>query len=67
MSIASILAAGGCANGKGKPTKVILKHPVTQDFVNCDVDKWQSKVSYEKNEECIKAYEAEGYEIWGKK
>ncbi len=55
-----------CAGNK-KPDRVILKHPVTQEFVNCNVNRWQSEKSYKENEECVRKYQKEGYIIWGQK
>jgi len=66
-SIFFILVGSSCGKRHGKPTRVVLKHPVTYDFVNCNVDKWQSKESFEANDKCIKEYEDKGYEIWGTK
>ncbi len=63
--IVLLLFGGGCASDK--PSRVILKHPETQDFVNCNVDKWESAQSYRTNEECIRTYEEQGYFIWGKR
>ncbi len=35
------------------------------DFVNCKVDKWNSKKSYEANDKCVEDYKKQGYIIWG--
>ena len=61
----SSLILSGCASSEKRPRTVVLKHPETQDFVNCNVDKWGTEESYQKNEECIKGYKEKGYEIWG--
>jgi hypothetical protein len=58
------VVVSGCALS-GKPTKFVLKHPETLDFVNCDVDKWGTPLSYKSNEECVKHYESLGYFVWG--
>ncbi len=49
------------------PDKVVLKHPTTHEFVNCNVDQWKSKKSYEENDECVKKYQKQGYVIWATK
>jgi hypothetical protein len=56
---------GGCASGR--PSKVVLKHPATLDFVNCNVDRWETDKSYRTNEECVRKYQEEGYVIWGQR
>lgn len=55
----------GCAAASGKPTKVVLKHPETLDFVTCTVGRLQSNSAYRENDECIRKYQQQGYVIWG--
>jgi hypothetical protein len=61
------LLIGGCASFADKSKNVILQDPVTMEFVNCEVDKWGTKKSYEANELCVKEYQAKGYVIWGER
>ena len=67
LSFIVLVVLSGCGMNSKKPSLVILKHPETLDFVNCKVDKWQSKESYRKNENCVRGYQEKGYIIWGKK
>lgn len=61
-----IAILGGCASTGEKPSTVILKNPSTMEFVNCDVDRWGTSASYERNDKCVKEYQEQGYIIWGK-
>lgn len=65
LGSAGLALLGGCSMFIDKPKTVVLKHPVTLDFVNCNVDKWETTGSYEANDQCIKDYQAKGYEVWG--
>ncbi|MBW1636732.1 MAG: hypothetical protein JRC87_06410 [Deltaproteobacteria bacterium] len=62
-----VMLAGGCASFGDKSKKVILQNPETMEFVDCKVDKWGTKKSFETNEECVKNYQAKGYVIWGER
>ena len=53
-----------CAFTEGKPKKVILRHPVTYDYVDCDVDIWQTEESYKKNDKCVENYKKQGFVVW---
>lgn len=69
ISISALLTlllflGSGCSLFIDKPTRVLLKHPETLEFVNCNVDQWETSASYKSNEECIKDYEAQGYVVW---
>ncbi len=59
-----LITGGGCSMFIDKPKRVVLKHPQTLDFVNCNVDKWETTGSYRSNEECIRSYREKGYFIW---
>ncbi len=59
-----ILLALLCSCG-GTRTRVILKHPETLDFKECDTGLWS--VSSRERDECVKQYEAQGYEVWGER
>ena len=61
------LLIGGCASFSDKSKNVILQNPETMEFVNCEVDKWGTKASYEANEQCVKEYQDKGYIIWGER
>lgn len=62
-----MLIGSGCAAFEGHPKNVVLKHPQTHEFVNCTVDKVQSKKSYEANQKCVDDYKAQGYVVWGQR
>ncbi len=59
-----IFSLCGCAFTEGKPRKVILRHPVTYDYVDCNVDIWQTEKSYKKNDECVEHYKKQGFVVW---
>lgn len=61
------LLIGGCASFSGKSKNVILQNPKTMEFVNCEVDRWGTAVSYESNEQCVREYQAKGYRVWGER
>lgn len=56
-----------CGLMQGKYTKVILKHPETLEFKECEVDSLMTSSAYESSDECIKNYKALGYEVWGER
>lgn len=66
-TFAAILIISGCSMMSGKPSKVILRHPETLDFVNCQVDKWETSEDYIKNEECVEDYKKKGYAVWAER
>ncbi len=49
----------------GTKSRVILKHPETQEFKECQMGIWS--VTTREQDECVKKYEAQGYEVWGKR
>ncbi|MCP3887617.1 MAG: hypothetical protein GY702_01930 [Desulfobulbaceae bacterium] len=59
------LMVSGCTRFADRSSNVILQNPETMDFVNCKVDKWNSKKSYEANDKCVEDYKKQGYIIWG--
>lgn len=61
------LLLSGCASMQGKPQLVILQHPETMEFQNCEVDKLGLHSSFASNEECVKKYQKMGYVIWGER
>jgi len=63
---ATILLLSSCLADKKGPNVVILKHPATLDFQNCEVQgEWPDEKAYAANEECVKALEQQGYIVWG--
>ncbi len=62
-----IMVCSGCSMYNGKSKKVILRHPVTQEFVSCQVDRWETAASFAKNEECIQNYKEKGFVVWGER
>lgn len=65
--VAAAVLLTGCGAIHKEPKKVILQHPETMEFVNCQVDEWVTKKSFEKNNECIEEYQRQGYVIWGQR
>jgi hypothetical protein len=60
-----LLLLSGCASGK--PRLVILQHPETMEFQNCEADKMGLNSSFASNEECVQKYQKMGYVIWGER
>ncbi len=56
-----------CANYTGQPQRVILKHPVSYEFQNCESDEWKREASQKAIDECVEKYESLGYEVWGRR
>lgn len=61
-----ITLLSGCASFGDSPRRVKLQNPTTLEFVDCDVDKWGTAASYERNNKCVEDYQNQGYIIWGK-
>jgi hypothetical protein len=59
------LCLAGCAAISSRPVTVILQHPQTMEFVNCDVDHWNMPASYDKNDKCVEEYKKKGFVVWG--
>lgn len=57
----------GCSALVNEPTRVMLKHPDTLDYVTCKVDDWATPESYAKNDKCVEGYQKKGYVIWGER
>lgn len=57
----------GCGTMQGKYTKVILKHPETLEFQECEVGHLMTSEAYKTSDECIEKYKAQGYEVWGER
>lgn len=58
------LSISGCATFSDRSGTVIMKHPQTMEFVDCKVDKWGTKLSYDRNEKCVEEYKSKGYVVW---
>jgi predicted ATPase len=54
-----------CMSMEGNRRVVILQHPETMDFQNCEVDKLGLDKHFRNNEECVKDYQKRGYIVWG--
>ncbi len=67
ISSAIIFLLTSCGAMQGKYSKVILKHPETLDFQECQVDGVMTKEAYSKSDECIEKYKNLGYEVWGER
>lgn len=57
----------GCASLLHKPRLVILQHPETMEFQNCEVDKLGLRASFAANDACVEKYQKMGYVIWGER
>lgn len=54
-----------CAAMK-EPRVVILQHPETMEFKNCEVGTWATGKDFTENSKCVKKFEEQGYVVWGK-
>ncbi len=66
LSVVVLSFFSGCSYLHDDPRTVVLKHPVTLDFVDCKVDQWETSKSYKDNQQCIEDYKKKGYVVWGK-
>ena len=57
----------GCAKYYGKSKKVILQHPETLEFVDCQMDRWETAKSFAENDKCIEEYKKKGFVVWGER
>lgn len=57
----------GCASFSDKPGTVIMQNPETMEFFNCEVDRWGTAQSYDRNEKCVEDYKKKGYVVWGER
>ena len=55
----------GCMSMSGKPKVVIMQHPETMEFYNCEVAKPMIDKNYLANELCVEEYKKKGYIVWG--
>ncbi|SHO49064.1 hypothetical protein [Desulfopila aestuarii] len=63
---ATTLLLSSCLADKKGPKVVILKHPDTLDFQNCEVKgEWPDDEAFAANEKCVQALEKQGYTVWG--
>ncbi|PID77432.1 MAG: hypothetical protein CSB24_01500 [Deltaproteobacteria bacterium] len=60
---AAVLLLGSCQNNGYR--KVILKHPETLDFKECEASTWTK--DHKESDECIRKYKEQGYQIWGER
>lgn len=67
VSSAIIFLLTSCGAMQGNYSKVILKHPETLDFHECEVDSVMTKNAYSRSDECIEEYKSMGYEVWGER
>lgn len=62
----TMLLLSSCLAGKKGPKVVIMKHPVTLDFQNCEVKgEWPDEEAYAAKDQCVQALEQQGYIVWG--
>ena len=54
----------GCASFQAEHSRTLLMDRATGETKNCTVGMARNKQAYQKYEECIKGYEAQGYTIW---
>lgn len=62
-----LATSAGCAALLDKPRLVILQHPETMEFQNCEVEKLGMKAAFDANDACIEKYQKMGYVIWGER
>jgi len=66
LPIVTILLLSSCLSDTKGPKVVILKHPETLDFQNCEVSgEWPDEADYAANEKCVQALKQQGYIVWG--
>lgn len=56
-----------CASITGKPRVVIMQHPETIDFQNCDVGKYGFDKDFRDQQTCVDELKKQGYIIWGER
>ncbi|MBT8329842.1 MAG: hypothetical protein HKP52_11335 [Desulfofustis sp.] len=54
----------GCASFEAEHSRTLLMDRKTGEMKDCTVSLARSKAAYEKYEECIRAYEEQGYTVW---
>ncbi len=67
VAVFILVSCSSCSLFIDEPTRIVLKHPETLDFVNCNVDQWDLPHSYKNNEECVEDYKKKGYFVWDKR
>ncbi len=55
----------GCASMGAKHSRTILMNRQTGERQECTVGMMRSRESYQQYEECIAAFEKQGYTVWG--
>jgi len=60
-----ITLTAGCASMGAEHSRTILINRDTGERQECTVDMMRSNESYQKYEECVATFKAEGYTIWG--
>jgi len=59
-----IVLLSGCASFTADHSRTLLMDRNTGETKECSVDKWRTEESYQKYQECVSAYEQQGYTIW---
>ena len=54
----------GCASFEAEHSRTLLMDRKTGEMKDCTVSMARNKAAYDKYEECIRAFEAQGYTIW---
>jgi hypothetical protein len=54
----------GCASFEAEHSRTLLMDRKTGEMKDCTVGIARSRGAYEKYEECIRAFEEQGYTIW---
>ncbi len=62
--IAVSLLFVGCASFQAEHSRTLLMDRNTGEMKDCTVGMARNNAAYEKYEECIRTYEAQGYTIW---
>ena len=66
LCLCLILLLSGCASFSAEHSRTLLMDRTTGEMKECTVDKWRTKESYEKYQECVSAYEEQGYTVWSR-
>lgn len=62
--LAVFLLFMGCASFEAEHSRTLLMDRKTGEMKDCTVGMARNKGAYEKYQECISSYEAQGYTIW---
>lgn len=67
LPVLLVLLLASCAAMRGKPRVVIMQHPETMDFKNCDVGKYGFDSDFKDQQICVDELKTLGYMVWGER